>query len=95
MTYIEHIQEHYPDKLAKLEVVAKMMVEPPRLGDTMKLVFGDQVNKVDSAYPSPYVDEIQKVYPNVRRGNLCFSYIEHKFGELVNLNDRFLEYLFS
>ena len=95
MTYIEHIQKHSPDKLAKLEIVAKMMVEPSRFRDTMNLVFGDQVNKVDSAYPQQYMDNIREIYPNVREGNFCFSYIERNFGELVNLNDRLIKYLFS
>ena len=95
MTYIEHIQKNYPEQLARLEVVAKMMVEGATLGQTLDLVFGEQSNKVDTAYPSPYVNEISNVYPGIRRGNLCFSYAENKFGELVNLNDKFFKWLFQ
>jgi hypothetical protein len=47
----------------------------------------EQCNKVDSAYPQPYADQIREIYPNFKNGSYCFDYNKAIFGELVNIND--------
>jgi hypothetical protein len=47
----------------------------------------EQCNKVDSAYPQPYADQIREIYPNFKKGCYCFDYNKAIFGELVNIND--------
>lgn len=99
MTYIEYLQTdgevENAEKLAKLESIAKMMVNGCNRGELMNLVFGEDKSKVDSAYPSPYADEIRKIYPNFNKGNYCYSYIDNHFGEMVNLNDKIVEWIFK
>ena len=46
-----------------------------------------EVGAYDTAYPSPYMDEIQKIYPRVREGSFIYDYTDAKFGELVNINN--------
>lgn len=43
--------------------------------------------KIDSAYPIDYFREIEKIYPNLIKGNFYYDYNNYKFGELVNIND--------
>jgi hypothetical protein len=97
MTYLEHITANEPEMAEKLETIAKMMVNG-RYSDHrafMDLCFNGDSSKVDSAYPQPYADQIHEIYPNFRKGNYCFSYIENRFGELINLNDRFMQWIFN
>lgn len=100
MTYIEHLQESdQPEdkkKLEKLEQLATMMVNGANKGQMMNIVFGENSKKVDSAYPQSYADSIREIFPNFRKGNYCYSYIEQpSFGELVNVNDLLVEWIFK
>jgi hypothetical protein len=96
MTYLEHITANEPEMAEKLETIAKMMVDGVSKGDMMRSIYSpEEYRKVDSAYPQPYADQIREIYPNFRKGNYCFSYIENRFGELINLNDRFMQWIFN
>jgi hypothetical protein len=96
MDYLNHVIEHEPEMAAKLKTIAKMMVNGANKGDLMRIIYSpEEYNKVDSAYPQPYADQIREIYPNFRKGNYCFSYVENQFGELVNLNDNFVEWIFT
>ena len=48
---------------------------------------GKNAINFDTAYPSPYMDRIQEIYPKVREGMFIFDYTTSKFGELVNINN--------
>ncbi len=93
MTYIEYIIKEKPDKKAKLELIAKMLVDGYNNGELINTLF-DKPQKVDSAYPNGYAKRIRKIYPNFVKGNYCYSYEKEMFGEMVNLNDKLFEYLF-
>lgn len=98
LKFLEENPTYYPEIREKLEKVAELLMEGMvNKNHIMKLVFGEEdARKVDTAFPSPYVDSIQEVYPNIRQGNLCYSYVNNRaFGELVNLNDKFCQWLFK
>jgi hypothetical protein len=96
MEYIEHIKKNEPEMALKLELVAYFMVNGFNKGELMKALYTpEKYRKVDSAYPQPYADKIRELFPNFNKGNYCFDYNEMNFGELVNLNDSFIKYLFT
>ena len=47
----------------------------------------EQRRKIDSAYPSPYADQIREIYPDFRNGLNCFDYNGNTFGEMRNVNN--------
>ncbi len=52
--------------------------------------------KVDSAFPIGISDQIRDAGLTYnKQPNFCYSYIDNKFGELVNLDRLFLSKLFS
>jgi hypothetical protein len=93
-TYTEHIRQNEAKKAEKLELIARMMVEGYNFGELQKVLF-EHPEKVDSAYPCDYAKRIREIYPNFIKGNYCYSYETEMFGEMVNMNDKFFEYLFN
>ena len=47
----------------------------------------EQKRKIDSAYPSPYADQIREIYPDFRNGLHCYDYNTATFGEMRNVNN--------
>lgn len=48
----------------------------------------DEARKIDSAYPSPYADEIRGLYPAFNEGYHCFDYNRNpSFGTMRNLKN--------
>jgi hypothetical protein len=46
-------------------------------------------NKIDSAYPYQYANQIREIYPNFDKGFNCFDYQNNIFGEMRNLKNDF------
>jgi hypothetical protein len=94
MNYLNYIISNEPQKVEKLETLAKMLVEGYNYGELRKLIF-EKPDKIDSAYPCDYAKAIREIYPNFNQGNYCYSYETNNFGEMVNMNDKFFEWLFK
>jgi hypothetical protein len=96
MDFVNHVIKNEPEMATKLEIIAKMMVNGRcNHRQFMDLCFDGDSGNVDSAYPNDYAEQIREIYPNFRKGNYCFSYVNQMFGELVNLNDKFVEWIFT
>ena len=94
--YLKHVIENEPEMAEKLEIIAKMMVNGRcNHRQFMDLCFNGDSSKVDSAYPNDYANAIREIYPNFKKGNYCYSYVEYTYGEMVNLNDNFVEWIFA
>lgn len=70
----------WPNKTELVEIANKGLKE----GEKIKM------RNFDTSYPSPYMDRIAEIFPNIRKGEFIFDYSEKSFGELKNVNDLFM-----
>lgn len=50
---------------------------------------------IDTATPIDYARRIEEIYPNFKLGRHVYDYRTEMFGEMLNLNDAFMEHLLS
>ena len=60
---------------------------------TLELSGYDMKQTFDTAYPEPYAKQLRELYPNFNLGSYIFDYSKNSYGELVNVNDLFVNKL--
>lgn len=53
------------------------------------------LSNYDTAYPIQYIQEIREIYPNINTGTFVFNYSRNIYGELININDLFVDTIFQ
>lgn len=65
----------YPDHSTKLKICG---------------ISEEENRKIDSATPHEYNKAIAEIYPDFRNGHNVYNYSANNFGEMQNLNNRFV-----
>jgi hypothetical protein len=53
------------------------------------------LSNYDTAYPIQYIQQIREIYPNISTGTFVFNYSRNNYGELININDLFVDTIFK
>jgi hypothetical protein len=84
-SYIDKLEDH------QLSLLEKILIGDLSKRVMMETVFTpEEIAKVDSSYPQDYQNELIKVIGGENCPNFCYSYADKSYGELVNLDRRFL-----
>jgi len=51
----------------------------------------EQGKRYDTATPIQYIESVRAIYPQLDKGQYIFDYTNNTWGELVNVNDLFVE----
>jgi len=51
----------------------------------------DILQNYDTAYPVDYIRNIEAIYPDITNGTFVYDYINNTFGELININNLFVD----
>jgi hypothetical protein len=98
---LEYIEMMSDNQLNAIEEVVNIMNKGGFVNKTDMVKFinsNDKENLIvnyDTAYDIRYIRVIEESYPNINSSILITDYTKNGFGELVNLNDRFLLTLFK
>ena len=98
MSHIEFISKNKDSQeFKKLEALAKLLTKGMvSKGDLMEIVYDpEDRRKVDSAYPLELGRAIEENYTNFHDGQYVYDYSRHSWGELRNVNDLVVSWLFS
>lgn len=98
---LEYIEMMSDNQLNAIEEVVNIMNKGGFINKTDMVRFinsNDKENLIinyDTAYDIRSIRLIEESYPNINSARLITDYTKNGFGELVNLNDRFLSTLFK
>jgi len=90
----QHIEEMSEEQVQFLYDLLKFAQYPDH--DTKLKLCGiseEENRKIDSATPMEYNKTIFEIYPDFRNGHNVYNYSANHFGEMQNLNNRFVSNL--
>lgn len=101
MTELELLQQHIANNWIS-EEQAKLINQLTNLhfggkGEIMEICVSEEDRrKMDTAYPSPYADEIRKILPTWKGHYNAFSYVNNRiYGEMTNIAELFTEHVIN
>lgn len=81
--------EYSPDLKKLVEDIIVLKNGGQQFSNVLKFcgITEEEARKMDSAYPSPYADQIRQIYPDFNNGYHCFDYNNATFGTMRNLKN--------